>query len=292
MKHFLTLAFILTCLLSNGQSSMFWNNYSNLNPAMSGLQHQQHGALSIQNYTPSLTLNQPTAQANYNMRLSGKHGVGINYSGDYYSLINNKIALNYNYQFNLKTAGKLSTGIGLGAGRTQFNKSQFGEDISWYNPSPYNYFNLSFGVAYSRGKLNLGVSTANLFSETNPALSSYKGYRLGLNAHVAYTFQLGENFELTPRTLFTAYNGFNQLRLNVTTTFKKKFSLGLSARNTDYLGFNIGWDIHEKFRVAYAFGTTFSKLNNGVSGGIHEFTIGYFLKTQAKKLQVIGTPSF
>lgn len=259
---------------------------------MSGLQYQQHGAISYQTIAPSLSGSHQEVQANYNMRLSGKHGIGINYTGDYNAFTNNKIALNYNYQFDLKKAGKLSTGIAAGAGRTHVRDDFFDSFGMPYGSEPYNYFNLSIGTAYSWKNLILGVSTSNLFPEENPAFSFYSGYRVGMNAHVSYGFQLGENFELTPRAIFTTYNGFDQLGFNVTTTFKKKFSLGLSSQSSDYFGLNVGWDIKEKFRVAYAFGKYFSKLSNGSSYGTHQFSIGYIIKNQAKKFVNVSTPNF
>ena len=61
-------------------------------------------------------------------------------------------------------------------------------------------------------------------------------------------------------------------------TFDERFALGVSLENNDHLGVNFGWDIQRKFRVAYNFSVTISKLNNSVSGGIHQLSIGYLLK--------------
>jgi len=271
---------------------MFWNTYSNFNPAMSGLKYQQHGAISYQTIAPSLSGSHQELQANYNMRLSGKHGVGINYSGDYNAFTNNKIALNYNYQFDLKKAGKLSTGVATGVGRSEVREEYFDSFGAPYGSDPYNYFHLSLGTAYTWKNLILGISTSNLFPQEDPAFSFNSGNRVGMNAHVSYGFELGKNLELTPRAIFTTYNGFHQLGLNVSTTFKKKFSLGLTAFNRDHYAVNLGWDIKEKYRVAYSFGRTFSKLSNSSSYGTHEFSIGYIIKNQAKKFVNLGTPNF
>ena len=293
MKHLLTIAFTSACLFSFGQTNMFWNNYSNFNPAMSGFQHEQHGAISYQNLYPALSGNYSTLGANYNMRLSGKHGVGINYDGDFYSVMNNKITANYNYQVDLKAAGKLSTGIGIGAGRTQYRYEFYDEFGQLFTPSPYSYFNLSFGVAYSWKNLLFGASTSNLFSETDPALSSTIRSIPGWNTYVSHNFQLGKKFDLTTRAIFRTYNGFHRLDVNVTTIFDDRFSLGLTASARENFGVNLGYDIKKKFRVAYHYDFQFSKLNNGISGGSHELAIGYFLKSkQPKKTTHPMEPTF
>ncbi len=255
---------------------MFWNNYSNFNPAMSGFQYEKHAAISAQEYW-KFNKGLETINANYNQRIFGQHGVGINYSGDLTSLINNVLTLNYNYQFNFEKAGKLSTGIGIGAGRKQYKKNIYGSQfpIVIY---PQNYFNLTLGVAYSWKSLIVGISTTNLVPPINSSLSSPFTDRVGINIHAGYAVQLGENYQLTPRLFFASQNGYQLMRFNLTTTFKNKYSLGLSARSNNNFGINIGWNIKEKFRVAYMINTTFSKLNNGAGNAGHEFSIGYFIK--------------
>lgn len=276
MKHILTIAFISTCLFSFGQSHMFWNNYANFNPAMSGFEYEQHANATYINYWPALSGNYSGVYANYGMRLGEKHGVGINYTGDFNSYMTNKVLVNYNYQFDLKNAGKLAPGIGIGAGRSELREKYYGY-YSFPIPEPQNTFELTLGVAYSWKKLMAGVSTTNL-TPYKPATSSIQGKFVGFNAHISYDVALGEKFKLTPRVLFTSYRGFQNLALNTTAMFDERFALGVSFRGNDNFGFNLGWDIQRKFRVAYSFNQTFSKLNNGVSGGIHEFSIGYLLK--------------
>lgn len=276
MKHLVAFAFVATYFLSFGQTDMFWNNYSNFNPAMSGFQYKQHAAIGAEEYWKS-NKGVETINANFNQRIFGQHGVGINYTGNLTSLMNNILTLNYNYQFSFEKAGKLSTGIGIGAGRKQFKKNIFGSQF----PTiiyPQNYFNLTLGAAYSWQNLIVGISTTNLVPPTNSSLGSPFTDRVGINIHSGYAFQLGENYQLTPRIFFASQNGYQLMRFNLTTTFKNKYSLGLSARSNDNFGVNIGWDIKDKFRVAYMINQTFSKLSNGSGYLGHEFSIGYIIK--------------
>ncbi len=256
---------------------MFWNNYSNFNSAMSGFEYQQHAAATYINYYPALYGSYHGVHANGGMQLAEKHGVGIVYSGDIIPVMTNTVLVNYNYQFDLKKAGKLSTGVGLGVGRVQIRKG-YEDDYLFAIPEPQNTFQLAFGAAYKWKKLLLGVASTNLNQPKNPSTGSYYGPGIGINAHASYDFNIGEKFQLTPRALFSSRGGFQNLQLNVTTTYDERFALGFSLHSRDNYGVNIGWDIKRKFRVAYSYNVTVSKLNNGASGGVHEFSIGYLLK--------------
>ncbi len=293
MKHLIALAFITTCLFSFGQTNMFWNNYANFNPAMSGFEHEYHGAITARedwkwnNGIEGLT-------ANYNQRIAGNHGVGIAYSGIYYQNFfqNNVIKLNYNYQFDLKKAGKIATGIGVGYEHVLFDESF----LSSFNPPPsfsrtVNFALVNIGVAYSWKKLNAGVSTTDysFLLSNNDSIS--QSNKIGINLHASYDFQLSRKFQLTPRALFTAQNGFRDIAFDLTTTYLKKFSLGVMTTGRDNFGIHAGWDIREKFRVSYLISRVQSALTS--SGPNHEFTLGFFLKEKAPiRTPFIGTPSF
>jgi type IX secretion system PorP/SprF family membrane protein len=274
MKHFLTILIISSCIFSFGQTDMFWNNYANFNPAMSAFQYKQHGALSvIESSYGSKGLD--GVHFNYNLRLKDQHGIGITYTGSYPFYMTNVVSGNYNYQFDLKKASRLSLGVSAGAGRGQYTDEV--DPLFIPNSAPRNFLYTNIGTAYSWKKLVVGISTSNLFPTEDPSWSTYP-YRIGMNAHASYDFELGENFELTPRMLFTTYDGFHNLRFNLTSTYKNKFVLGLLIANRSTAGVNIGLNLKEKFHFAYAYSATFSKLNNALNFGNHEFVIGYFLK--------------
>ncbi len=292
-KSFVLFAFITTCLFSFGQTTMFWNNYANYNSAMSGFEHQYHGAISAREES-EWNKGIEGLNSNYNQRIAHKHGVGISYSGFYFNdfLQNNVIKLNYNYQFDLKKSGKISTGIGVGYEHVLFDEGFF----SSYNPPPtlprkVEFAMVNIGAAYSWKKLIVGASTKDyVFLLTNNDSISF-GNKVGVNVHASYDFQLSRKFQLTPRALYMAQNGFRTIAFDLTTTYLKKFSLGVMTTGRDNFGIHAGWDIRQKFRVSYLISQSFSPLTQSVP--VHEFTLGFFLKEKKPKVTpFIGTPSF
>lgn len=271
----ITFTFILTFVLSStfAQQDMFWNNYSNFNPAMSGFQYQQHGALSYTDYF--LNNRSKALSVNYNMRLAEKHGVGLNFSG----FNSNKNALtltgNYNYQFNLKNAGKLSAGLGAGLSRFRDNPG-YQNPNNTASPEARNFIQLNLGVAHKWKGLTTGMSLLNRIStetETNPLRLA------GFNAHAEYNFTVGELFQLTPRVIYSSTSGRSRINTDLTVTYKKQFSLGVMYDLRGDLGFHAGWDINQKFRLAYLYNSGFSNQHpTYFQNGRHQFTLGFQLR--------------
>lgn len=290
MKHFITIAIITTSLFSFGQTNMFWNNYSTINPAMSGLQYQYHGAITASdNWAWNKGIE--GLNANYNQRISGQHGVGINFSGNYYFFMGNAVTLNYNYQFDLKKAGKLSAGIGAGGSNMQLRKRYYDLLDSGQVFTPQNRFLLNLGVAYSWKNLCVGVSASDLTAKkSNPS----NQLPIRWSTHVSYDFAIGEKFQLTPRALYTYQNGFQNLSLDLTTTFMNKYSLGIVMNGRDNFGVHAGWDVREKFRVSYLVSKQYSKLMGFTNSSniSHEITLGFYLKEKAPTKTISVNPSF
>ncbi|MDG1332079.1 MAG: PorP/SprF family type IX secretion system membrane protein [Crocinitomicaceae bacterium] len=283
MKHLVTFAFLMASLFSFGQSNLYWNNYSNFNPAMSGFQYNQHASATYNNSYPSLSGGYAGLLTDVGVNIANHHGVGIAYTGDYTKGVNShKAVLNYNYQFYFKKAGKLAFGAGAGVGHTayDYNKLTFGDFTVL--PEPKTNLELNAGVAYNWRNLYVGFSATNLTPSAFDPINAYyySPPRTQYHVQAQYAFQIAKKFQLTPRVLYTYHNGFQRLQPNLTLTYNQKFSLGVSSRSRDGLGVNVGWDIANKFRVAYMFSATVSKLSNGVNGGVHDFTFSYLLKNK------------
>lgn len=271
MRTIITFA-LLFSFSSFAQQDMFWNDYANFNPAMSGFQYQQHGAVSYSDYIKR-DWSSKELSANYNMRFSQKHGVGINFSGYNYSTIFNSsnVVANYNYQFDLKEAGRLSAGIGAGVNVLNLSSNNI--------PTPRTHLQLNLGVAYKWKGLTTGFSIQNIaqpraeltpgfFSATKPVYA----------IHAGYEFNLGERFQLTPRAMFEHNYGYTELNGGLTLTFDKRFLIGALYAFHNEIGFHAGWKIKEKIEVAYSVKSSFSSYTqNFFSSTRQEFTLGFQL---------------
>lgn len=275
MKALFTFACIFIASSSFAQQDMFWNNYSNINPAMSGFQNQQHAAISysdyFQRYRPK------NVQANYNIRLADKHGLGFNFTGNSFWLNQTSTVLNYNYQFNLGKAGRISAGVGAGLNTISENTSYNAFD--YYDVQPQTYFQLNAGVAYKWKGLTAGISLRNLTKpevELDSALVLHT--RTSLNIHAEYDFNIGKQFQLTPRFAYGPIGNNHRLNTDLTLTFRDKFSVGVMYDFNSRIGTHIGWDITEKFRVSYMFNSHFSGFNPNTYLDVrHQVTLGFKL---------------
>lgn len=273
MKTILSIAFTFIFTLSFAQQDMFWNDYSNFNPAMSGFQYQQHGAISYSDFLRS-DWSGKELSANYNMRLAQKHGIGVNFSGYSHTSFYNSsnVVANYNYQFDLNEAGKLSTGIGAGVNVLNINSHNI--------PEPLTHLQLNIGVGYKWKGLTAGISIQNIaqrraqlipgfFSKTKPVYA----------IHASYDFNLGKRFQLTPRAIFEHNYGYTELNGALSLTFDKKFSIGALYAFHNEIGFHAGWNIKEKFRVAYSVKSSFSSFTQSfLSYTRQELTLGFQLR--------------
>lgn len=278
MKSLITFVGIFLASSTFAQQDMFWNNYSNYNPAMSGFQYQQHAALSYADYFLTDPGKPASLTANYNIRLAEKHGLGINYFGVYDHINNVNYLANYNYQFNLKNTGRLSAGIGVGFNHIYDNPNFVSP---YYNGPLESRVDglVNLGVAYKWKGLTTGLSFNNRIV-VEAADNKFK--RNGLNALVEYDFALGEQFQLTPRIIYGVSENGNRggLSTDLTLAFRKKFSLGATYSVIgSRLGIHAGWNITDRFRIAYMFNTELSNLNTGaIITPRHQFTLGYMMK--------------
>ena len=278
MKHIVTIAFISTCIFTFGQSDSYWNNYANFNPATSGFQYKQHAAATYFDYFPRLSVNYNGIYADAGINIKKHHGIGVAYTGDFNSSFgSHKAVVNYNYQFALPKAGKLSVGTGLGIGRYAVVDllSPVFEPIDHLNS-----FELNLGASYNFKNLTLGLSATNLLPLEDSDDPSFRisAPTRGYYIHAQYAAQLTPKFQLISRVLYSYSDGFQRLQPNLTVSYLDKFYLGATYEFRNSFGVNTGWDILNKFRVAYNYSITISNLNNTINGGKHEVSIGYVIK--------------
>lgn len=97
---------------------------------------------------------------------------------------------------------------------------------------------------------------------------------------------------IMPNVIYQYQNGFQELAIGTYIKYGA-FSAGAWYRNRDAFILSIGVDTG-KFRLGYSYDITVSKLNNGVSGGSHEISLGLLLNCKDKPptFKTISCPSF
>lgn len=280
----LTLLFILLGSISfaqrNPYSNMFWNNYAHINPAMSGMEHKIHGSVLYRNQWPALSQSYHTTFVNANMRIGDNHGVGINYITERFDPCRaQQINANYNYQLTITDDSRLSVGIAATYFTSRCNSDYIipGDAAS----SSFNQLNANIGVAYIWKELLVHGSVNNLLNNSMNFINNYNFFYNNsktFNLGASYNISLGERFALKAQLLSQYSNGFSRIDVNALFSFDDKCWIGASFANRNHFGFMAGVNIYEKIRLGYSYDKTVSKLSNGVSGGSHEVSIGYYLK--------------
>ena len=124
------------------------------------------------------------------------------------------------------------------------------------------------------------------------------------NTPIRYTIHLGSEIKLgsksrfnnatsiLPNIIYQYQNGFQEINIGTYVKYSN-FTFGTWFRNKDAfilsLGINTG-----NFKIGYSYDVTVSKLNNGVSGGSHEVSLGLNLNCKSKPVtfKTISCPSF
>ena len=119
-----------------------------------------------------------------------------------------------------------------------------------------------------------------------------------LTGHMGAELKLGKKSQYTnvtsimPNVIYQYQNGFQELAIGTYIKYGA-FNVGAWYRNRDAFILSIGVNTG-KFRLGYSYDVTVSKLNNGVSGGSHEVSLGLNLNCQDKPVtfRTISCPSF
>lgn len=294
MKTITLVSILILSFVSNAQNeqspSMFWNNYSQFNPAVSGLEYQQKGILTYRNQWPSLTAATQTLFANYEARIGRRHGIGLNLISEQ-GLIGNqsqKVQANYSYHFVMKNSRRISIGIS-----PSFDRSVSVE----YWPtlvSKKSSLNFNTGIGYQGETILAGIGVTRLLDITS--IDGFIGTNLtpGLYAHIRKIFAINRSLDIYLEGVYQSQDGFRSFNLNTRIVLYNKFMFGGGIGLRDNFMVQLGWDINDRFRVAYAYDTAVSKLNNAISGGSHELTLGYVVKYRSQRLSFtnISMPNF
>jgi len=295
--------------------TQFYSNPIYLNPAFAGSNGCPRFGLNYRNEWPNLTGNYVTYSASYDQYIksvSGGIGVLVTHDEQGQGTIKTSM-LGLVYSYHLKVTRKFSF--------------MFGARASWYQKS-LDLDKLTFGdmidprkgFIYSTGDEKRGGSRG--FFDASAGLVGYsKHFFFGLAAHhlnrpdesmivgnspmpIRFTGHMGAEIKLgrkskynnltsiMPNIIYQYQNGFQEI--NIGTYLKySNFTVGTWFRNRDAFILSIGINTGT-FKVGYSYDVTVSKLNNGVSGGSHEVSLGLNLNCKAKPVtfKTISCPSF
>lgn len=295
--------------------TQFYANPLYLNPALAGSHGCPRFASNYRNEWPQLSGNYVTYSVSYDQyfkNISGGFGVLATHDQQGQGTIKTSmIGLIYSYHLTLGRKWKLL----------------FGARAAWYQKF-LDWDKLTFGdmidprrgFIYSTGDVPRGGSRG-FFDASAGSVLFNKNFFVGFAAHhlntpnesmiigdsplpMRFTAHMGANIELgkrskysnstsiMPNIVYQYQNGFQEL--NIGTYIKYgSFNVGAWYRNKDAFILTIGINTG-KFKLGYSYDVTVSKLNNGVSGGSHEISLGLNLncKNPPQRFRTLSCPSF
>ncbi len=318
MKKFvLSIILATTTLTLNAQDLEFTQFYSNpiyLNPALAGTNQCPRFAMNYRNQWPSLTgayVSYAAAYDNYFKNISG--GIGILAVHDVQAQTINTSQLGVMYSYHLPLNRKWAMLFGAKANWYQkfldWDKLTFGDMIDPRRGFIYQtgdvprggsrgFFDASAGWVIFNKNWNLGVVAHHLNRPNESMIVGESRLPMRFTAHTTATIQLGKNSKynnstaIMPSIIYSYQNGFQQLNLGTYVKYGA-FTAGAWFRNRDAFILTVGVNM-PKFKIGYSYDVTVSKLNNGVSGGSHEVSLGFNLNCTDRPLRfrTISCPSF
>jgi type IX secretion system PorP/SprF family membrane protein len=318
MKKLLIISALLVSSSSFGQDPTFTQFYANplyLNPALAGSYGCSRFASNYRNEWPNLSSNYVTYSASWDSYFSNiSGGIGVLATNDQQgqgTIRTSMLGLIYSYHAQLNRKWKL----------------QFGARAAWYQKS-LDWDKLTFGdmidprrgFIYSTGDVPRGGSRG-FFDASAGAVIFNKNFFAGVawhhanrpnesmivgdsklpwrwTAHMGAEIQLGQKSKysngtsIMPNVIYQYQNGFQELSVGTYVKYGV-INAGVWYRNRDAFIMTIGINTG-RFKLGYSYDVTVSKLNNGVSRGSHEISLGINLtcKPKIQQFKLVSCPSF
>jgi type IX secretion system PorP/SprF family membrane protein len=319
MKKLIVLFSCVVVLFNaNAQDPAFTQFYANplyLNPAMAGSNGCPRFGVNYRNEWPQLTGNYVTYSASYDQyfkNISGGFGVLATHDQQGQGTINTSmLGLIYSYHLTLNRKWKMLFGA-RAAWYQKFldwDKLTFGDMIDPRRGfilatgdvprgGSRGFFDASAGMVVFNKNFFAGGAVHHLNRPNESMIIGESKMPMRFTGHIGAEIPLGQKSKyanstsIMPNIIYQYQNGFQEL--NIGTYIKYgSFNFGAWYRNRDAfiltLGINTG-----KFKLGYSYDVTVSKLNNGVSGGSHEVSLGINLNCKSKpaSFRTISCPSF
>ena len=319
IKHILT--FSLLCLTASNaysqdpQFTQFYANPIYLNPAFAGSSGCPRLGMNYRNEWPNLTGNYVTYSVAYDQyfkNISGGIGViGMHDQQGQGTILTSMLGLVYSYH--LKVNRKFS--LMFGARAAMFNKYvdwdklTFGDMIDPRRGFIYAtgdvprggsryFFDASAGVVGYSKNFFFGFAAHHLNRPNESMIIGDSKLPIRMTGHMGAEIRLGKKSQysnttsIMPNIVYQYQNGFQEINIGTYVKYGA-FNVGAWFRNRDAFILAIGVNTG-KFKLGYSYDVTVSKLNNGVSGGSHEISLGINFNCKDKPIsfRTISCPSF
>lgn len=297
------------------QFSQFYANPIYLNPAFAGSHGCPRFAVNYRNQWPALSGTFVTYSASYDQYFKSiAGGVGVIATHDQQGKGTiNTTTLSLIYNYHLKVNRKFTM---MFAGKATWNqkfldwdKLTFGDMIDPRRGFIYatgdvprggskGFFDASAGMVGFTDQFFFGISAHHLNMPNESMIVGNSPMPIRLTGHMGASIPLGGKSQYTnetsimPNVIYQYQQGFMELMLGTYIKYGA-FTAGAWFRSRDAfilsLGVNTG-----TIKVGYSYDVTVSKLNNGVSGGSHEVSLGFDLncKTKRPSFRTVSCPSF
>ena len=319
LKHFILIAIVcFITSIANAQDPQFTQFYANpiyLNPAFAGSNVCPRFSMNYRNEWPSLTGNYVTTSVSYDQyfkNISGGFGVIAMHDQQCQGTIYTSM-LGLVYSYHLKVNRKFSMMFGTRAAMfnkyLDWDKLTFGDMIDPRRGFIYQtgdvprggsryFFDASAGfVGYSK-HFFFGGAVHHLNRPDETMIIGSSRLPMRFTGHMGAEIKLGGKSQyrnttsIMPNVIYQYQNGFQELAIGTYVKYGA-FNAGAWYRNKDAFILSIGID-SGNFKLGYSYDITVSKLNNGVSGGSHEVSLGLRLNCKDKptSFKTISCPSF
>ncbi len=264
--------------------TMYWNNLSIFNPAVSGLIYRQYASVTTRHQWACFTGAPKTITALYDMRVKPLHGgIGVNYLFDELGFEkNHEFRLNYSYQIVFENHCILSLGISGGIMRHYMEFSK----LETIDNDPYIPQNDEWVLRYiTTGGVYLksrhwegGISMKQLYKTQSRQKTEYGRFEYPASRQYwltsAYTIDLPGSLVARPGFLLMTDETTWTVDVNLLLMYRSRYWAGITYRNDDMVAFMGGIDIAGKFRVGYAY-DVFEKSLRKSSQGSHEIVLSF-----------------
>ncbi len=271
--------------------------------------------MNYRNEWPNLSGNYVTYSASYDQyfsNINGGFGILATHDRQGQGTINTSM-LGLIYSYHLRVGKKFTMLFGARAAWYQksldWDKLTFGDMIDPRRGFIYQtgdvqrggqrgFFDASAGFVGFSKNFFFGGAVHHLNKPNESVIIGNSPMPMRFTGHMGAEIPLGgkSQYENTtsimPNIIYQYQQGFQEISIGTYVKYGA-FNAGAWFRNRDAfilaIGINTG-----TFKVGYSYDVTVSKLNNGVSGGSHEISLGLNLrcKTKIPKFRTISCPSF